>query len=333
MRKLAHTALRVYGLHDARFDLVRQAGNTLYRVYSLPRARSEPPTGLFADGQFLLRLHWPGYQTADAIRLELEWLAAMRREKDLPVPEPVATLNGDLVTRVSIPGMPGERDCSLLRWVKGRRVADRARSRHYRAQGRLMARFHNFAQEWRCPPGLTKRRYDWKGLFEENPAACLPVTDVWSMLPRSSVEPFGAVARRVRAVMEAWGEGPRVYGLIHADLGVDANLLFWQEEPRAIDFDESGFGYWIYDLAIALEHCREDESFPRYRDALMDGYAEFRVLPDEQSRCLELFMAGVDVYLGLWANAAVRLRSTVSSVVRTRAERSRRLVAQYLGKG
>ena len=48
---------------------------------------------------------------------------------------------------------------------------------------------------------------------------------------------------RVREVMDAWGQGPEAYGLIHGHLGVDANLLFWHGRPRAIDLDDSGFGY------------------------------------------------------------------------------------------
>ena len=52
--------------------------------------------------------------------------------------------------------------------------------------------------------------------------------------------------------MEDWGKEPDVYGLIHADLGTKANVLFNKGEARAIDFDDGGFGYWTYDLAVPL---------------------------------------------------------------------------------
>ena len=117
--------------------------------------------------------------------------------------------------------------------------------------------------------------------------------------------------------------------MIHADLGVDANLLFRRDHARAIDFDELGLGYWIYDLAVALEHCREHKDFPRNRDALLGAYSKLRTLPREQGRYLGLFMAALDVYIGLWANAVVCLRPE-RTPLRRRAERCLRLVETYL---
>jgi Ser/Thr protein kinase RdoA (MazF antagonist) len=170
-----------------------------------------------------------------------------------------------------------------------------------------MAQLHNFSAEWQPPPGLTKRRWDWDALFGDVEGWDLTAEEIWPLVPKQYHEPFQAVAREVGQVMEAWGTGPDVYGLIHADLGIDANLLFWEGKPRAIDFDDSGFGYWVYDLAIALEHCREDPVYPRYRDALLAGYAELRRLPQEQLDRLDLFLSAWDVYLCLWAAGGAHL--------------------------
>lgn len=68
--------------------------------------------------------------------------------------------------------------------------------------------------------------------------------------------------------MDRWGQGREVYGLIHGDLGLDTNLLFWGGQARAIDFDDSGYGYYLYDLPLVLEHCQGDASLPRFREAL-----------------------------------------------------------------
>ena len=106
MRRLAHAALAAFGIADARFKLLRQAGNTLFRVYMPDLPTSETSEDLFQEGQYLLRVHEPGYQQPDAIQLELAWLAAMRRDAGLPVPEPVPTLDGRLLLPVSLPGIP-----------------------------------------------------------------------------------------------------------------------------------------------------------------------------------------------------------------------------------
>jgi len=329
MRNLARAALGAYDLDFEHLFLARYAGNALYRVYSHDDRGRGGAGGLFEPGQFLLRIHWPGYREKDAIGLELAWLSALRQERDLPVPEPVPTRDGDLFVEMSSPGIPDPHCCSLLRWVKGRRIGDRAVCKHYAAQGRLMADMHGVSETWRPPEGAGSREYDWNGLFKEIPALGLPVEDVWSLLPDDCLSPFESVAHRVRGVMDTLQARRDTYGLIHADLGVDANLLFWRGHPRAIDFDELGFGYWIYDLAVALEHCREQRDFPSYRDALLNAYSESRTLGQEQVGYLDLFIAALDVHVGLWANAVVHVRPELEGI-RTRADRCLRLVEEYL---
>jgi len=307
MRQVASTALEQYGIRAARFDLLRQAGNTLFRVVTGDLPDIPKAGDLFEPGQYLLRIHQPGYQEVDAIELELAWLAAMRREADLPVQEPIPTLDGLLLPAVEVPGVPGQRNASLLRWIKGRSVKDHFTPAHLRAQGKLMARLHNFASGWQPPAGLCKRRFDWDGLFADDVGSDMPNAEAWALLSPLQHEAFSIVAERLRAVMDAWGEGPDVFGLIHGDLGVDANLFFWHGEPRPIDFDDSGYGYWVFDLAVALDACRDYLDYARYRDALLQGYTEFRPLPQAQAAQIELFLAGLQIYWNLWATGGTHL--------------------------
>ncbi len=334
MRRLAQVALDSYGLAGARFKLLRQAGNTLYRVYAAGGIHEAERNELYVPGQYMLRIHEPGYQASGAIELELAWLSAMCRDASLPVPEPLPALDGRLLFQVSTPGIPEERNVSLLRWLRGRFIPDGIRTRHYRAQGRLMAQLHEFAAHWQQPPGLTKRRWDWNGLFRDIEGAGLPGSQVWGLVPRRYRAAFDVVAYRARAVMEEWGEGRDVYGLIHADLGVDANLLFWGSPPeaRAIDFDDSGFGYWMYDLAVSLEHCRDDGAYPKYRDALLEGYTEVRSLPSLQLEKLDLFMAAFYVYISLWCAAMTQLYPRHREELRERLERAAGLALGYAAR-
>jgi Ser/Thr protein kinase RdoA (MazF antagonist) len=329
-RRVASAALAAYGLAGAQFKLFRQAGNTLFRVVASDTNSYKSADDLYEDGQYLLRIHHPGYQSTKAIELELAWLAAMCRDANLPVPEPVPTIDGRLLTQVSIAGIPGKRDCSLLRWLKGRFLTKGIRAKNYQAQGRLMARLHDYSAQWIPPSGLTKRRYDWSGLFKDDSGTGMPASEAWALLPKPYQEPFEIVARRVKQVMKNLGQGPDVFGLIHADLGVDSNVLFWQGEARAIDFDESGFGYWVYDLAISLEHCREDAEYPQFREALLDGYVEIRSLPENHLNHLDLFAAAFDVYWTLWAAAVAHLSPESREGLRPRMERAARLVIRYL---
>ena len=329
MRQLAAAALGQFGLHEARFDLLRQAGNTLFRVYTDELPDAAQAGDLFEPGQYLLRIHQPGYQEVEAIELELAWLAAMRREADLPVQEPIASRDGRLLPAVEVPGVPGMRHCSLLRWIKGRSVKNTFGPAHLRAQGRLLARLHNFSSGWQYPEMQCKRRFDWDGLFADDAGSDMPNAEAWALLSPLHHQAFSFVAERLRVVMAAWGEGSEVFGLIHGDLGVDANLLFWHGQPRAIDFDDSGYGYWAFDLGVALDACRDKPDYWQYREALLAGYAEARALPEKQAEQVELFLAGLLVYWNLWATGGTHLYPNLLPEFAERMARTADFVVRY----
>ena len=197
MRQLAHVALQAYDLCEPRLTFLRQLGNTLYQVNEANPTHSHKPD-TYAPGQYLLRIHHPTYQTPAAIELELDWLATMCHQADLPVPEPLPTLDGKLCTQVATPGIPGKRVCSLLRWVKGKELRrDEIQPRHYTALGELMARLHHHAALYQPPAGLEKRTYDWDGLFQQQGSDGRLSMHAWSLLPPEYIEPFKIVSHRV----------------------------------------------------------------------------------------------------------------------------------------
>jgi Ser/Thr protein kinase RdoA (MazF antagonist) len=137
------------------------------------------------------------------------------------------------------------------------------------------------------------------------------------------------IAEKVKLVMDVLGKDQDVYGLIHGDLGLDANILFWKDEARAIDFDDSGFGYYLYDLSLALEHCQEDEALPQFREALLDGYLQARSIPEGQLDLMDLFLAAYYVYLSLWAATAAQRYPNHKDELFSRMERAFRLIQRY----
>jgi Ser/Thr protein kinase RdoA (MazF antagonist) len=332
MRQVAQSALNAYGLCEPRIQFLRQAGNTLFRIYeSNPTYASKPD--LYAPGQYMLRIHDPGYQTPDAIELELAWLASMCRDADLPVPEPVARLDGGLLTQTTHPGVPGERHCSLLRWVRGKEPKkETIQPQHYRALGKLVARLHLHASQWQPPHGLPKRKYDWDGLFRKNLGDGSYSDECWSLLPPEYVEPFKKVSSMLKQLMDVWGKSPQVFGLIHADIGMQANVLFQGEQTRLIDFDDSGFGYYLFDLSIVLEDSQADQIRPHFREALLEGYTQVQPLSEEQVKSLDLFLAGFAVFWSLYCAEWLQLYPHHQAEILERMARYLRLVENFLAK-
>ncbi|MDD3731972.1 MAG: phosphotransferase [candidate division Zixibacteria bacterium] len=302
-RQLAKEALALYGLNDSRVEFLAMAGNILFRVYELQPNLVKNEDSPFKSGQYLLRIHDSGEQKTNAILLEMEWLRSIRRDTGLPVPEPIQALDGRLLVSVSAPGIPETRDCTILRWLRGRRIKSHIRPHHYRLQGRAMAQLHNHAAKWSRLNNIDKRRFDYDGLFNDDAGAGIPNREAWALLPDSHRQAYEIIARRVRLVTDDWGKNSDIYGLIHGDCGIDANVLFWKGTAQIIDFDGSGYGYYLYDLALALEHCWDEPGYPQYQRALLDGYTEIRTLPAEHLPYIDLFRAAFYVYMGLWTVA------------------------------
>lgn len=175
-----------------------------------------------------------------------------------------------------------------------------------------------------------KRKFDWEGLFQNDVGSGVPNADAWALLSPFHREAFSIVAERVKAEMDEWEENPDVFGLIHGDLGVDANLLFWHGEPRAIDFDDSGFGYYVFDLAVALDAVRDRPDYTNYKDALLKGYREFRQLPEEQSQQIDLFLAALEVYWNLWATGGTHLYPELLDEYKERMASTADFVVRYV---
>ena len=330
MRQLARYSLNAYDLTDMHLKFLRQVGNTLFRVNeAYPTLINK--TNLYVPGQYLLRIHQPGYQTPAAIELELEWLSSMCRHADLPVPEPVLTSDGKLYTQIAIPGIPEKHICSLLHWVNGRELKrEEIQPYHYKALGELMARLHYHAAHWQLPGGLSKRKYDWDGLFRKGGEGGILSGEAWSLLPPEYIEPFEIISRKVKQVMDKLGKGPDVYGLIHGDLGMGANVLFWNGDVHVIDFDDSGFGYYIFDLSVVLEDSQDHQIRPQFRDALLDGYTRLRPLSEDQIGNIDLFLASFAVFWSLYAADAVQYHPEDQGEIFERMSRYFRLIENYL---
>jgi Ser/Thr protein kinase RdoA (MazF antagonist) len=163
-----------------------------------------------------------------------------------------------------------------------------------------MARLHEHAVHWERPHGFTRRHNDWDGMFGDGARFEFPAGELWDAIPDRFREPFEGVTRQVGQVMDDLGKGPDVYGLVHSDLDVKTNVLFHGEEARVIDFDDSGFAYWLHDLAFALSPWQGSAEERWVRDALLEGYTEVRPFPAMQLKHLDLFMAAFNATLMLW---------------------------------
>jgi Ser/Thr protein kinase RdoA (MazF antagonist) len=157
-----------------------------------------------------------------------------------------------------------------------------------------MARLHEHASRFRIPKSFVRPRWDHGGLFERDAETGAG----WDRLTRRQARLFETVGERLGEVMGRLGTDRSVFGLIHADL-IFSNVLFQRGEACAIDFDDCGFSYFLYDMAILLDRIEMREDYPALRAALLDGYRQVRPLAREHEAYLDLFVLARWVFLGV----------------------------------
>lgn len=226
----------------------------------------------FRDGtRGALRLHRPGYQSPAAITAELDWTNALA-EAGLPVPRPLATLDGGWLT------VAEDRPASLVGWLDGEPMGDAAMAlpgspgqqvRLFHDLGALLARLHTATDA--LPPGIGAGRSAWDvpgltgetplwGRFWDNP--------VFQGAERAEMIAARAMAGERLAALRADGAD---FGLIHADV-LRENVLVRGDGLALIDFDDSGWGFRLYDLGTALVQNLEEPGLGQMAAALADGY-------------------------------------------------------------
>ena len=302
LRELAVESLCYYGLEGAKLTFLHYQGNVVFRVDTQKTIISEGDSEVFLPGRYLLRVLT--ISDEPMIQSEMIWLSALRSEGWLAVPEPVSTLEGNLLVKVYTPGVPRGRVVTLMRWVDGRHLSKGIRPRHAKGIGETMANLHNFSADWDPPEGFLRYEWDWNGLFGE---ACLqePIEELLKLMPAQYREPFLTVSNQVKDVMQSLGKAKDGFGLIHADMYME-NILFKEGQPRVIDFEDCGYGYWLFDIGVVLSQWWGSDNWKAMRDAFLDGYTQSRALPYDQKKHVALFTASVYATSVLWSTSMMK---------------------------
>lgn len=230
------------------------------------------------------RVAAPPYMDDTAVvESEVAWVASIAGTGAVRVPTTIAPLDGRTVALVA-----DELDrhwvCHSATWVRGT-VADDATAPvalHHRL-GTTAAVLHEHALGFARPRGFVRPAWEpadlvgpgsrW-GAWE---SACLPPADL-ALLARARDAALETLHDASRA--------PDAWGLVHADLR-PGNVLLDGDDLTVIDFDDSGFSWFVLDLAAALTGVEHLPDAPERAQAWAAGYQEVRPLTsaDERTAC------------------------------------------------
>lgn len=227
----------------------------------------------------ILRLHRPGYQSGAAIESELAWVAALRAA-GMPVPRVLGGRDGQRVQRLG-----DDRFAVLFAFQPGREpVPADDLVPLFRTIGGFAATAHRHVETWNPPAGFVRPEWTAPSILDPD-----GLWGDWRQAPRvegQARRTLDRLDRRLRAELAAYGSAPDRFGLIHADMRL-ANLLVDGDEVTLIDFDDCGFGWFMYDLAASLSFIETSSQAPLLRRSWLDGYTAIRPLSDADLRIID----------------------------------------------
>ena len=314
LRAIAERALDEWDIPTAQIELISISENTVFRV--------DTDSG----ETYVLRIHRPGYHTLAELNSEQQWTAALKRA-GIGVPLPRLTRDCRGYAIVPVPGSMETRHVGIVEWFEGVTLSsimaqapdEKALALHFDQLGRIAARIHNQAVSWQIPEDFQRHAFDADGFVGD-----APFWGPFWVLPELKATEREHIlnARRViHRTLSDYGKEGGTYSLIHADLHPH-NLLVNGDQLHVIDFDDSGFGWHQYEIAVALDAYRRPPHFEVARDALIAGYRSERALSDAAIELLPMFLLIRSLALLGWLherpehNRGDRVRNLIQSACR-----------------
>ncbi len=284
----ARAALEPFGFPlDAEISLLSLSENATYLVRDAAAGRTA-----------VLRVHRTGYHPPGAVSSELAWLQALRKDEGLLTPGVYRSVDGREVVDVTIGTLT--RQTVLFEWLPGTEPADDQLAEKFEVLGQICARMHRHARTWRRPPGFVRFSWDFD--------CCVGDTPRWGRwedgigVGKEERVTLARAAELMRKRLTRYGSGPDRFGLIHADVRL-ANLLVSGDDIQVIDFDDSGFGWFMFDFGTAVSFIEHDVRVPELCDAWMRGYRRVMPLAAEDEAEIPTFVLLRRLQLVAWVGS------------------------------
>jgi Ser/Thr protein kinase RdoA (MazF antagonist) len=255
---------------------------------------------------YALRLHRPGYHTDESLRSEFAWMRALR-DSGVLTPALVRSragldfeIHSDGNTRYQV---------DLFEWIHadGPQLTLGAAdipldviTAQYRLMGETMARVHEQSAGWIAPEGFVRHAWDVEGLVGESPLW----GQFWNLrlLSCEQQQLMDTVRARLNSELRKMDTSRDSYGVIHADLMPD-NVIVAKEGLYLIDFDDAGFGWYLFDIAASVFSFSNAPGFDSILHSFVSGYRLHRELSDTSLSLLPLFLAARGTTLMGWLHS------------------------------
>ena len=251
--------------------------------------------------QYMLRLHRPQYHSQTRIESELAWLAVLGGEGiGLPmgVPRAVCGMDGGLIQTLRPAANAPAYYAVLFAYINGETPAANQSAESlvalFRQLGEMAARLHRHSETWQPPASFTRPAWDAGGVY--GTAMHAGHWGDWREGPNvteTQRRVLDQAEAKVTHALAQYGKPAHRWGVIHADMRL-ANLLVDATGDRQtchlIDFDDCGFGWFMYDFASSVSFIEDTPKLPQLKAAWLAGYRQVREASAADAAMLDTFI-------------------------------------------
>lgn len=245
---------------------------------------------LFAEDMeksYVLRVFRPGYHVLEEMNGELIWINQIIQDTDVLTAKTYLDVEQSFVSEIHLTS--GSLYCALFEFIEGQSIRGLNKEQtvfYLKKIGQMMAKLHFQVMAWEESANLKRFSWDIDDLI--GPKARWGHFSLLTELPREYMLVFSKAEEVIRRRIERFGKEKTHYGLIHDDISIN-NILVQGELLYLLDFDDCGFGYFLYDLPCAVLEDFGEELEWKW-SALLEGYEQIRPMTLEEKEELPTFL-------------------------------------------
>ena len=236
----------------------------------------------------ILRVHRPGYRTDIEIESELDWLDKLQSENLMAIPSAIRGKNGARIQKIRSQKTGDVVNLVMFEFVEGYHPQeDQDHIELFHILGQMAATLHEQVRQWSRPTGFYRQHWNLDTILGEN-----PVWGKWQDAPGITAEISSILTRAEKSLIQsisAFGKSSQNYGLIHADMRL-ANILLNRNQLTLIDFDDCGFGWFLYDFAASVSFIENHPKLEDFKQEWLEGYREVQSISKSDENMIDSFV-------------------------------------------
>lgn len=258
-------------------SLLKYSENIIYKV----EFKSSQPV--------VFRIHRPGYHNIEELEGEIRWMYELHKSTDVELPVVYRGRDGGFLQKMHTSS--GEDVyCSVISFLNGSPLGElegESLLKGMQELGRITAKLH--IQSISRDKTIPIKRFSWdiNNLFGDNGDGIWGSWRDYKGMTSGDYRIIEKCTEDIKKELNHYGRDDDRYGLIHADLHF-YNVINDNGKNQIIDFDDCGYGFYMYDIGCALVTYSQD--LEELENAWIKGYETIRKLSLEDKRLIPMFV-------------------------------------------